>query len=169
MALLTIIDGALRVDANNTLVLSPDDSSPCCCNQCKYCVYFSQYDNCSDTINGNRKYQKTITVPAALALPVKVVATGSADDIFMLDGDGSVFGQDPRFGIGTPAHSYTYTWTQTNRTFTVEALDTRGYCTGITYTICMMPLDADPGTTELCEPLVILEGSDPNNPPPTTS
>lgn len=76
----------------------------------------------------------------------------------MLDGDGSVFGQNPNPG-GTPAHGFTYEWIQQNRTFTIEALDTFGGCMAINYTVCIMPVDTNPANE--CGPMEQLEGSNP--------
>jgi hypothetical protein len=159
--ILTLVNGRLRISNNSALVISKSTAEPCCCEDCKICFYFSAYDGCRDTTLGNKKYQKTITVPARFKLPVKVVADGGVDDVFMLDGDGSVFGQNPALS-GTGAHNFSYEWVQTNRTFTVEALDTYGACTGITYLICFMPIGAKtiPSQMKLCEPTTTLPGSD---------
>ena len=162
---LTMLNGRIRIDTKSqNLVLSPrpGGSEPCCCDDCKICFYFNDHDGCRDTTPGNIKYVHTIKIPSRFTLPVKVTAVGGVDDVFMLDGDGSVFGQNPaRFG--TPAHAIDYTWTQTEDEFTVAALDTYGGCTGLRFTICIMPLDTTP--TKECEPLTVLPGS---RPPGTT-
>lgn len=78
--------------------------------------------------------------------------------MFVLDGDGSVFGQNPN-PYGTPAHGFTYEWIQQNRTFTIEALDTYSGCMAINYTVCIMPIDTNPAVE--CGPMEELGGSNP--------
>lgn len=129
-----------------------ENLGPCgCCGNCKYCMcYRSPGPDCAGSQIGDKKWAQTITVPERFNLPVKVVARGFVDDVFVLDGDATVFGQNPN-PYGEPAHNFDYTWTQNNRTFTIEALDTYGFCLTIFYTICFMPLNtADPSLIDSC-------------------
>lgn len=50
MAVLTLIDGALRSDGN-ALVLGSTETDPCCCNQCAYVVCISVIDEDSENVN----------------------------------------------------------------------------------------------------------------------
>lgn len=129
----------------------------CCCPSdtgCMQCYCFCDADMCAGSPQGTRKFQKTISVPESFSLPVKVTIVGGVDDVLMIDGDGSVFGQDPSPVTGTPAHSFNYTWTQNNRTFTVEALDTQSVCMSLAYTLCIMAVNTTPTTQ--CGPIIVL-------------
>jgi hypothetical protein len=152
MSPLYLYNGELLV-SNNALAVSAN----CCCDKCMVCYCYCDTNGCGDdpvATPGQKYFPVTVTVPEIFDLPVKVTAVGSVDDVFVLDGDGSVFGQDPTPWSGTGAHDFNYEWIQNDRTFTIEALDTRASCVGIQFTLCIMPINSNP--TELCEPLIVL-------------
>lgn len=154
MSPLYLYNGQLLV-SNNALAAGAN----CCCDKCMVCYCFCDTNKCSspEAIPGQKYFLVTFTVPEIFDLPVKVTAVGGVDDVFVLDGDGSVFGQDPAPNTGTGAHAFNYEWIQNDRTFTIEALDTRASCVGINYTLCIMPINSNP--IELCEPLIILSNN----------
>lgn len=121
----------------------------CCCEKCKQCYCFCGLGIGSP---GDLAHAKTYTVPDQFQLPVKVTIVGGVDDVWVLDGDGTVDNQDPRPNQGTPAHEFDYSWTQAERSFTIEALDTYGVNLAINYILCIMPLNTDP--SEECSPII---------------
>lgn len=167
MAILTIINGGLRV-RNNALVTG--ETTPCCCDypDCKQCYCFwnceccdsesPSYSSCSDELVGGLRYLTTITVPDIFPLPVKVVARGEVDDVFVLNSD-EYFDQDPTPHTGTTRHDFGYSWTQSSREFTVAALDTRGDCVGMNIEICIYAIDLEYEPEEHCDPVICLPGS----------
>lgn len=143
MTLLSLLNGKL-IKSGNLI-----KQAPCCCVPCKQCYCFCGFS--APASPGDRAHAKTYTVPDRFLLPVKVNIVGVVDDVWMLDGDGTVDNQIPVPG-GTAAHGFNYTWTQEERTFTIEALDTFSENIAIGYTLCIMALDTNP--SEECAPRI---------------
>lgn len=88
MSTLTLIDGLLRVDANNNLVLSADAETPCCCAWCwEETVSFTQVlDQPGRECDPVIKETKFLTIPEWVCVPASAQIIWNADDDIAING-----------------------------------------------------------------------------------
>ena len=93
----------------------------CCCD---CCTHVFELDCLADFFAepGDRAFLTTIEIPPGVGTPAKVKMVGTVDDVLLKD--------DEPWPPGTEedaeAYSFDYEWLESNPTFTIEALDTRG-------------------------------------------
>jgi hypothetical protein len=87
---------------------------------------------------------RTIEIPQRFSLPREVHISGVVDDDLSIDGSVVQGGQyvTPFFPQCNPAHLVCYSFTATNRTFTVAAIDNHGGNTSYALRICFSTLGA---------------------------
>jgi hypothetical protein len=116
-----------------------------CCGDCVDVNFFT-----SDLLGkgcggaGVQHGLRTIEIPQRFSLPREVHISGVVDDDLSIDGSVVQGGQyvTPLFPQCNPAHLVCYSFTATNRTFTVAAIDNHGGNTSYTLRICFSTLGA---------------------------
>ncbi len=139
----------------------------CCCGCCQK-IYF--VDCLFEGANaGDRAVLNTITIPSRISLPAKIRMVGTVDDVLLKDGEP----WPPGTAEDAAAYSFDYTWTEENRSFTIEVLDTEFVNIGLIDTYIYITCEGGDFSEPDCDPDNSPEelpcGDPPPPPPPPES